>query len=524
MATARPRPAASLPANDAIALSVLAQALRAEERRGFDDGAVKGGLDRLLVRLYRERRLPPGSALTRAVGDLAQTSYQSLTPTGRAGWVRTLSGLLRREREGPAPGGTAATAARRPEPIRTGGAERAIATPVKPAAPHRTSPAGAKRSLDEPVGVLRSVNTAVAAKLKTLGVVTIRDLLYHFPHRYDDFSRFRPIAQLVPGEQQTLIASVWSAAEKQLGRRRKATELIVGDHTGNLRVVFFNQPYLSSRFKTGATIVLSGRVSVFQHQRQMDSPEWELLDTVELQQALHTGRLVPVYPLTAGLGARTVRRATHEALDTADQVEESLPAMVLERNRLMPLPDAIRQVHYPDSESRAVGARRRLAFEELLALQLAVLDERKQRQQAGYALPLPLDEQMQRAFLASLPFALTGAQARVSAGARGRPRKLSPNGAPAAGRRGQRQDRRRCPGAARGRQPGYAGGADGANGDSGRTALSDPLPALRRQPRFDRSELPSRPRVPRAPAPAWTSLRRLERPRQGGRTGSARSR
>jgi ATP-dependent DNA helicase RecG len=397
---ARVKAAAARP-DYSVALSILEQALASEARRSFDDGAVKGGLDRLLTRLYDERRLPPGDPLTRAVGDLARTSYGSLPAAGRAHWVQTLSSLIQRTRGVPE------------RPQRAKSQSRAPA-PVPPA--RRPSQTVASRSLEDPVTALSSVNSRMATKLNTLGVSTVRDLLYHFPHRYDDFSSFRPIAQLIPGEQQTLVATVWSSAEKQLGRRQRATELIVGDQTGNLRVVFFNQPYLSTQFHTGEAIVLSGKVTVFQHQPQMDSPEWELLDASELERAIHTGRLVPVYPLTTGLSARTLRRATREAIDAAvDQFEESLPPPVRERNHLMPLKDAVRQIHFPDSKATAEAARRRLAFEELLSLQLAVLDERKKRQEGGYAPPLPLEQTTRSGFLASLPFALTGAQTRVSA-------------------------------------------------------------------------------------------------------------
>jgi ATP-dependent DNA helicase RecG len=391
------------------ALSILEQALQAERRRNFDDGSVKGGLDRLLARLHDEQRLPPGSPLARAVGDLAKASYASLAPAGRAQWIGTLGNLLDRER------------ARIQESIlelrdrRSAAGAGSTSVPRKPA-----STAAIKSSillnLDSPVTALSGVNRPTAAKLSTLGITTLRDLLYHFPHRYDDFSTLRSIAQLVPGEQQTLIATVWSAAEKRLGRRSRATELIIGDKTGNLRVVFFNQPYLSTKFKTGATVVLSGRVSVFHHQRQMDSPEWELLPPGELERAIHTGRLVPVYPLTAGLSARTLRRIMHQALSVGvPMLAESLPAPVRERHRLIGLTEAVQQAHYPDNRAKAEAARRRLAFEELLALQLAVLKERKARLEAAASVPLPLQEGAREAFLQTLPFDLTRAQRRVAA-------------------------------------------------------------------------------------------------------------
>jgi ATP-dependent DNA helicase RecG len=402
--TARDEGQVSYPA----AFAILGQALDVERRHGLDDSAVKGGLDRLLDRLRSERRLPPGSPLARAVADLLQTGYASLPHDGREHWVGTLSALLQRERlqleqsVAKLQKRSATVAVQEDKPKKQ---------PVQ-----RTSPSRALESLDVEVSLIGGVNRAIFAKLQSLGITTVRDLLYHFPHRYDDFSQIRPIAELIPGEQQTLVATIWSAAEKRLGRRNRATEMIVGDATGNIRAVFFNQPYLAKLFHTGGTIVLSGRVSIFKHQRQMDSPEWELLDKAELERAVHTGRLVPVYPLTTGLSARTLRRTTREALDRgAGLLEESLPASVRERHRLMPLPEAIREIHYPGNAGKAEAARRRLAFEELLSLQLAVLGERRKRLETGHAQPLRLEETAAIGFLDSLPFGLTGAQLRATA-------------------------------------------------------------------------------------------------------------
>ena len=254
----------------------------------------------------------------------------------------------------------------------------------------------------------------MAEKLSGLGVETVQDLLQHFPHRYDDFSHILPIAQLMPGEQQTLVANIWTSAEKAMGRFRSGTELIVGDTTGNIRIIFFNQPYLAAKFKTGQTIVLSGKVAVFHGQRQMESPEWELLDSDDLARAVHTGRLVPVYPLTAGLNGRSLRRIIHAALDRfLGAIVDPLPDDLRERAGLLPLQAAISQMHYPDNAESAEEARRRLAFDELLVLQLAVLRTRRERRQTTIAEPLAISDRVRQGFERSLPFQLTSAQERV---------------------------------------------------------------------------------------------------------------
>ncbi|HVC31439.1 MAG TPA: ATP-dependent DNA helicase RecG [Steroidobacteraceae bacterium] len=421
-------------------MAVLRRALLAERQRDYDDGIVVGGLDRLLARLLSGTGIPPGSPLARGMRDLAATGYASLRPVGRAQWVRSLLTLLdeppRTGAGGRASGaGNPSRATPVPRPasseartsLSTVAARESTSrdprhratTGSRPDTRPRRKPAKGKPTtgdLSSSVDVLPGVNRGVAAKMRALGIESVEDLLQHFPHRYDDFSRIRPIAELVPGEQQTLVASVWTSASKQMGRFRSGTELIVGDTTGNLRIVYFNQPYLATKFRTGARVVLSGKVSVFQNQRQMESPEWELLDAEDdLAQAVHTGRMVPVYPLTAGVTGRTMRRAAHAAIDAyVESLPETLPDELIKRAGLLPRVEAVRQMHYPESAAHAEAARRRLAFDELLVLQLAVLRGRRERSLDGNARPLQLPQAMHEGFLSSLPFDLTTAQRRVS--------------------------------------------------------------------------------------------------------------
>ena len=400
----------------AAALAILRRALLAEERRGYDDATVVGGLDRLLTRLTEETLVPASSPLATEIAKLLASGYARLGHEDRQNTVATLMRLL------------GATSAAPPQFITTVGpqsvapaTDRSIASkgaqfsaPNPPPARSRPNKATPRGNLTSPVTALAGVDRRVGARLQTLGIETIQDLLFHFPHRYDDFSQIRPVAQLLPGEQQTLVAAVWTSGEKAFGRFRSGTELIVGDSTGNLRVIFFNQAYLATKFRTGAQVVLSGKVSVFQGQRQMESPEWELIDGSDLAQAVHTGRMVPVYPLTDGLGARSMRRIVHAALeDYLDQVEESLPRDIIDRHGLLPLQKAISQRHYPDDADSAEEARRRLAFDELLVLQLAVLRSRQQRQQVNTAPRLHLNPAAREAFVASLPFQLTRSQQQV---------------------------------------------------------------------------------------------------------------
>jgi ATP-dependent DNA helicase RecG len=177
-------------------------------------------------------------------------------------------------------------------------------------------------------------------------------------------------------------------------------------------VVWFNQPYLAKQFKPGSRLVLSGKLTIFRNDRVMESPEYEVLR--EGEELIHTGRLVPLYPLTEGLTPRTVRRLIKDTLDTwAPSIEDSLTESTRNRAGLLKLPKAIYQAHYPQDEESRDAARRRLAFDELFMIQLYVFSRRKQWRDTMGALPLPRNQGMLNAFFSRLSFTLTGAQEKA---------------------------------------------------------------------------------------------------------------
>lgn len=266
-------------------------------------------------------------------------------------------------------------------------------------------------SLDLPVATLKGVNLRIAARFAKLGVVTIRDLLYFFPRHHIDYSRRSRIADLEPGVKQTIVAEVWRASETKSRRGMRSTEAIVGDETGTVKVIWFNQPYLAKRLSTGTRIALSGEVSIFRDQKVFQSPEYEFLQPRDL---IHTGRLVPVYPLTQGLYLRQVRQVVKDALDLyLPHIEDFLPEGVKAGAGLMGLAEAIYQAHYPDNELSKDAARRRLAFDELFLIQLSMLSRKRGWREAGQGISLNAKPECLVRFLNSLPFQLTSAQRRV---------------------------------------------------------------------------------------------------------------
>jgi len=431
----------------------LRRILMVEQQRGCQDRAVMGGLDRLLGNLLAQQ--PAGDTpVLGVVQTLGRRRYADLAETERRDWIERALRLL----AAPAPSLAKAAAPSPPEkpqpapaaarprpaaPMPATRESRSAAPPAvspapdsaakRPAAPQpeqktarsTEQPAARPRprkasahgpALDSPVTAIPGIGANRAELLAKLEIETVRDLLYHFPHRHDDFSRVARVADLQVGETQTVVARVWSASLVSFGQSpRKSTELIVGDETGNLRVVFFNNPYPAASLRTNQRLTLSGKITVFHGQKQLENPEWEIIEQGgDLDQAIHTGRLVPVYPLTQGVQNRALRGYVRRALDLcAGQLDDPLPPALRRRHGYSELAPAIRQAHYPDDAEALETARRRLAYDELLALQLAVVARKARRAASVQTAPLPFAGAMRERFISGLPFPLTGAQARA---------------------------------------------------------------------------------------------------------------
>ncbi|MFC1970907.1 ATP-dependent DNA helicase RecG, partial [Chloroflexota bacterium] len=378
----------------------LRKILDLEQKKGYEDAAVIGGLERFL-RNWSAQAAPSitNPHLFRRFRRLFKSSYTTLTPEKRREWVNSVLDFL-----ADVEGGSSAKV-KTPEESITPSAGVKVSPEVK-----SPSVSVSGQDLDSPITVIKGISTSLATKFGKLGVETVRDLLHFFPHRHLDYSQLKFISQLAEGEEQTIVANVWQAQETRLGGRR-GTEAIVGDETGNIRVVWYNQPYLAKRLVTNARIVLSGRVSLFKGRHVFQSPEWEM---VESQDSVHTARLVPVYPLTHGLRTRQVRKLMKEVVDRwVWQMEDFLPSELRNRLNLLELPQAINQAHYPEDETTKDQARVRLAFDELFILQLGVMSQKRDWQSSQPGNPFNIASPLLDTFLKSLPFTLTLAQDRV---------------------------------------------------------------------------------------------------------------
>jgi ATP-dependent DNA helicase RecG len=387
------------------AFEKLSKILRLEQNQGYRNRAVIGGLENLAEIWQREAgaEIQEETQVEQVnqIVDLLQ-HYAAADQSQRAQTVGDILNLLEQTAETRLPP--------RWPPLNKPGtaAVQAASAPASQPVPPVPSAERPSTGLDAPVTTLPGISTAYASRLKRLGIETVGDLLHHFPHRYDDYSTLKPINRLEYGEETTIIGTVWETHTRQTRGGGSIVNSIIADASGTIEAVWFNQPYLTRQLRAGRRIVLSGKVNEYLGRLILQSPAWEPLE----RELIHTGRLVPIYPLTQGISSRWLRRLMKRVVDHwAPRLEDPLPEAVRERAGLMDLPTALRQIHFPDDQDAAERARHRLAFDEFLFIQLRLLQQRRQWQdQQG--IPLPRNQALLDAFVTSLPFQLTEAQQR----------------------------------------------------------------------------------------------------------------
>lgn len=288
----------------------------------------------------------------------------------------------------------------------------------RPSTPPRSeSVAGARTSatpaaLDAKLTVLQGVGPRHAETLARLGMYTLGDMLYYFPRRYDDYSQLKPIKNLFYGEQVTVIGTIQSVHTRPIrGGKASIIETIINDGTGAIRLTYFNQPWLANRFKVGDAISVSGRVDQYLGRLVMNNPDWE---PVEVEN-LHTNRIVPIYPLTERVTQKWLRNLMKQVVTYwAPAVADALPESVRNSANVMPLGEALLQIHFPDSQDKLKAARERLAFDEIFYLQMGVLRQRRDWLSVE-GRRFPLSDERLDTLKKSLPFTLTSAQERALA-------------------------------------------------------------------------------------------------------------
>jgi ATP-dependent DNA helicase RecG len=262
--------------------------------------------------------------------------------------------------------------------------------------------------LDAPLGaVLPELRRSLAA-LRRLGIETPRQALFTFPFRYDDFSDLRPLADLVPDEKQSARVTVGDVrVEQGFGRRPQRVIAQLSDESGSAEAVWFGRRYVERRLRTGQEIVISGKVTLRGWRAQFTSPDFSPAGA----ESIHTGRVVPVYRLVSGVTQKRLRELLARILEIGLPLVRD-PLTDAERGSKLPLRDALATIHFPDAAADVEAAIDRLAFDELLALQLTLARARAARTQHR-APEIAVDAAELDALLAALPFTLTGDQRRA---------------------------------------------------------------------------------------------------------------
>ncbi|MEO0456372.1 MAG: ATP-dependent DNA helicase RecG [Cyanobacteria bacterium P01_A01_bin.114] len=280
--------------------------------------------------------------------------------------------------------------------------------------------------LDQALTYLKGIGPKNSERLAKLGLYTVRDILYYYPRDHIDYARQVKIRDLEPGETVTIVATVKRCNCFSSPRNKKLTifELNLSDSSGSLKVSRF---YAGTRFSNrgwqerqkrlypkGCVVAASGLVKQGKYGITLEDPDIEVLESTEGSiDSLVVGRVVPVYPLTEGVGADLVRRAVVAALPAAVEIRDPLPATLREQYGLIQLPVAIAHIHFPANQDELSAARRRLIFDEFFYLQLGLLRRRKQQQAEQTSIQLAPTGQLIDQFYEVLPFQFTGAQQRV---------------------------------------------------------------------------------------------------------------
>ncbi|TRZ77429.1 ATP-dependent DNA helicase RecG, partial [bacterium] len=273
--------------------------------------------------------------------------------------------------------------------------------------------------LNNNITTLYGIGKHYLPKLHKLGIFNIKDLLYHFPHRYENFGEVKEIKDLCPGEKSTIHGKIISIKNTRSPRKRmQITEALVSDGKSILKAIWFNQPFLKNTLWAEINVSLSGKVGLDYDTFSMSNPAHEIIpknleNDVENIPCIQTGGLIPMYPETEGLTSRWLRVRIKSILNLSDDIKEFIPDEILERQGLMSISEAIQQVHFPTDEKNKDRARHRLAFEELFLMQLHFKKQRQQWQKNG-ARSIPFDQPAIKNFVDNLSFKLTGAQKKAT--------------------------------------------------------------------------------------------------------------
>ena len=262
-------------------------------------------------------------------------------------------------------------------------------------------------TLNSKINELYRVGDSVSKTLGKLDIKTAQDLLFYFPFRYDDFTICLPIADLKINTNANILGTVELIQNRRSAKRKMfLTEALISDDSDTIKVIWFNQPFLTRTLKVGDRISLAGRISESHGQMAMISPLYEKIYSADL---IHTKGLIPNYHLTADLSQKQIRSLVKQVIPLADKIPDWLPSDIKKRLALIDLSAALYKIHFPKNFADALSAQKRLGFTELFLRQLKAQLIKKQIKSRTAPL-IKFQKEATREFVSELPFQLTDAQ------------------------------------------------------------------------------------------------------------------
>lgn len=265
--------------------------------------------------------------------------------------------------------------------------------------------------LDASLNEIKGIGPKFAERLQKLEIETVKDLLWHFPFRYEDFSQISKISDLKIGETATISGVISDIKLHRTWKRRMfIIEVLVSDDTGSIKAIWFNQRFLLSIFKKGIIVNLAGKVVESpKGGLTLSHPVYELGASDGERETRHTGRLVPIYPETKRLTSKALRFLIKPLLDDLEKLDDPIPLEIIKQQNFPEINQAVNQIHFPEKLVQARVAKKRFAFEDLFLLQLANLRQRlKLARQKAHSIEMNID--YVRNLLSKLPFELTQTQ------------------------------------------------------------------------------------------------------------------
>lgn len=268
-------------------------------------------------------------------------------------------------------------------------------------------------NLQTPLVEINHISKSLSAKLKKLGLLTIQDLLFFLPFRYEDYSQVREIDSLSAGEQVSIRGRVEVIRSRRSWKsKRLVTEAVIADDSGQIPVIWFGQTFITKILNQGSVVYLSGKVTDSKIGLQMVNPSYEKESAQKARgevELTHTARIVPMYHLTSGITQKQIRFLVSQVIYLVEEIKEWIPDNILEKADLVPLFEAVRGIHFPEDDVDLKQSLRRLKFGELYILQLRA-EMVRQTLQRFSAERIIFKEKEIKNFVDSLPFHLTQAQ------------------------------------------------------------------------------------------------------------------